>query len=226
MSIQVPVTGPVCSRKAWAHTSAILAALFLSPALASASAEQTPHPETSAISEPRLINKSKAGHTYAMPEDYLAVTVAPPVQKPNTDPLDSDLSIWVGEVEIEGRKTLWVELIDKHGEVIYNTEIHQNETHLLPDGRAIAVTVMHPKKQQTMQEGRIKKDQSRISINERFVVTQKEAFSPALDTQVNLLEVRPVPKQIHNSFMLRAGKNGELIWKATKDAITWLESDR
>lgn len=104
MSIQVPVTGPVCSRKAWTHTSALVAALFLSPALACASAEQTPQPEINSISEPRLINKSKAGHTYAMPEDYLAVTVAPPLKKPNTDPLESDLSIWVGEVEIEAAK--------------------------------------------------------------------------------------------------------------------------
>lgn len=110
--------------------------------------------------------------------------------------------------------------------MIYDTEIQQNETHLLPDGRAIAVTVMHPQQQPTTLKSRAKKDQSRISINERFVVTQKEAFSPALDTQVNLLEVRPVPKQIHNSFMLRAGQNGETIWKATKDAITWLESKR
>ncbi len=195
------------------------AASLITPAHAFA---ETPPATTSG---PQLIEKSEHGHTYAMPEDYLAVTVAPPSQTPYADPLQSDLSIWVGEVEIEGRHTLWVELIDVHGEVIYNSEVRQNETHLLPDGRAIIVTSMQP-------EGKSKpaprlpqaKDQARVPTDKRFVITQKQAFSPATNTQVKLLEVQPAPKEVHNSFMLRAGRNGEILWKATKDAVTWLET--
>ncbi|WP_109315970.1 hypothetical protein [Pseudovibrio ascidiaceicola] len=204
-----------------------LAACIAAPLVLAAPshAETPPASAPATTSGPQLIEKSDNGNTYAMPEDYLAVTVAPPSKTPYADPLESDLSIWVGEVEIEGRKTLWVELIDNHGEVIYNSEVQQNETHLLPDGRAIAVTVMQPATHnKALQSASLKKDQSRVPTDERFVVTRKEAFAPALDTQVKLLEVQPVPKEVHNSFMLRAGENGEILWKATKDAITWLES--
>ncbi|EEA96893.1 hypothetical protein [Pseudovibrio sp. JE062] len=207
--------------------SGLLAACLAAPLTLAAPvlAETPPATDPATPSGPQLIDKSADGNTYAMPEDYLAVTVAPPPKAPYADPLESDLSIWVGEVEIQGRKTLWVELIDQHGEVIYNSEVQQNETHLLPDGRAIAVTVMQPDSHsKAMQSAALKKDQSRVPTDERFVVTRKEAFAPALDTQVNLLEVQPVPEEVHNSFMLRAGENGEILWKATKDAISWLES--
>ncbi len=200
-----------------------IAVLF---ALAEPSHAETPPASAPAItSAPRLIGKSDSDSTYAMPEDYLAVTVAPPSGTPYADPLESDLSIWVGEVEIEGHKTLWVELIDTHGEVIYSSRVRQNETHLLPDGRAIAVTVMQPATHnEALKSASLKKDQSRAPSDERFVVTRKEASPPAHDMQINLLEVQPASKEVHNSFMLRAGENGEILWKATKDAITWLES--
>ena len=120
-------------------TAACMAALlaFASPSLA-----ETPPATDQGASEPKLIGKSEAGHTYAMPEDFIAVTVAPPVETPNADPLESELSIWVGAVEIQGRETLWVELIDEHGEVIYDSEVQPNETHLLPDGRMRVTTRM------------------------------------------------------------------------------------
>ncbi|KZL21800.1 hypothetical protein PsAD2_00221 [Pseudovibrio axinellae] len=205
----------------------LLAALTVLPlAMATPSLAETP-PATSAPETPgpRLIDKSSSGSTYAMPEDYLAVTLVPPSNTPYADPLKSDLSIWVGEVEIQGRKTLWVELIDSYGEVIYNSEVQPNETHLLPDGRAIAVTLMQPEShREALQRADLPKDQARVPTDERFVVTQKTAFSASMDTQVKLLEVQPVQKEVHNSFMFRAGDNGEILWKATKDAITWLES--
>lgn len=48
-------------------------------------------------------------------------------------------ALWVGEVEVEGRKTVWLELIDPYGEVVYDSEVRPNESHLLPDGRVITV---------------------------------------------------------------------------------------
>lgn len=48
-------------------------------------------------------------------------------------------SLWVGEVEVQGQKTVWLELIDSHGEVVYDSEVRPNESHLLPDGRVITV---------------------------------------------------------------------------------------
>lgn len=201
-------------------TAACMAALlaFASPSLAETSSATDP-----GATEPKLIGKSEAGHTYAMPEDFIAVTVAPPAETPNADPLDSDLSIWVGAVEIQGRETLWVELIDAHGEVIYDSEVQPNETHLLPDGRAIAVAIMTPDiHPQSTQSAQLSKNQSRVPISDRFVVTSKAAFTAAMDTQVTLLEVEPAPEEIQNSFMLKAGENGETIWNATKGAVSWL----
>ena len=48
-------------------------------------------------------------------------------------------SLWVGEVEVQGEKTVWLELIDAHGEVVYDSEVRPNESHLLPDGPVITV---------------------------------------------------------------------------------------
>ena len=81
--------------------------------------------------------------TYNLPDDNLAVTVASATPE-EADPLESELTIWVGEIEIQGRKTVWVELIDSYGEVIYDSEVGTNETHLLPDGRAIVVSSTDP----------------------------------------------------------------------------------
>ncbi len=81
--------------------------------LAAPSLAEIPPASDQGATEPTLIGKSEAGHTYAMPEDFIAVTVAPSAETPDADPLESDLSIWVGAVEIQGRETLWVELIDE-----------------------------------------------------------------------------------------------------------------
>lgn len=57
--------------------------------------------------------------TFVIPEDRLAVTLGTPQGSDE----DGSYAIWVGEVERNGRKIVWVELIDDHGEVIYDSEV-------------------------------------------------------------------------------------------------------
>lgn len=205
----------------------LTAALLLPTTMTQAAVAETPldNQRTTQSLGPRLVEKSPSGHTYSMPEDYLQVTVAPSAKTPQANPLDSDLSIWVGEVTLKNRNALWVELIDEHGEVVYNAEVQPNETHLLPDGRAIAITQVQPAKVPGLKPAATpRKDQSRLPGDSQFVVTQKEAFSPSGDRSIKLLEVQTAPKPSDNSFMIRAGENGELLWKATRDAAVWLRS--
>lgn len=226
MTDMTPMPRPRLTGCSVLQSALISAALLLPTSMPQvALAKAQPHDQQAASSSvPHLIEKSPAGHTYAMPEDFLRVTVAPPAKTPQANPLDSDLSIWVGEVTLRGRDTLWVELIDEHGEVVYNAEVQPNETHLLPDGRAIAITQVRPTKVPGLKPAATpRKDQSRLPGDTQFVVTQKKALSPRGDRSIKLLEVQTAPKPSDNSFMIRAGENGELLWKATKDAAAWLK---
>ena len=141
--------------------------------------------------------------TITLPEDRLAVTVASASQD-QADPLESELTIWVGEIELEGRKTIWVELIDSFGEVIYDSEVNTNETHLLPDGRAVVVRAMD---QDTVVAG---KDESRL-VNEGTLTVTRRVVNEGVDaTTIELIETGQQPSQKRGT-MLQVADFGELV---------------
>lgn len=143
--------------------------------------------------------------TITLPEDRLAVTVASATQD-QMDPLESELTIWVGEIELEGRKAVWVELIDSYGEVIYDSEVSTNETHLLPDGRAVVVRSMD---QDTVVAG---KDESRLVTEGTLMVTRRVVNEGADATTVELIETADEPVQKRGT-MLQVADFGEMIWQ-------------
>jgi len=145
--------------------------------------------------------------TFNLPEDDLTVTVASatPAQP---DPLESELTIWVGEVEIQGRKTIWVELIDTYGEVIYGSEVGDNETHLLPDGRAVVVRSIDPNLKVA------KADDSRLPIDGEMVVTRRVVDEGLASTSVEFIEVAEdmsVPDK-EKSGLLKVAEFGNTVW--------------
>jgi len=142
--------------------------------------------------------------TITLPEDRLAVTVASATED-QTDPLESELTIWVGEIELEGRKTVWVELIDSYGEVIYDSEVNTNETHLLPDGRAVVVRSMD---QDTVIAG---KDESRLATEGTLMVTRRVVNEGPEATTVELIETQEQPAK--RGTMLQVADFGQLVWE-------------
>ena len=169
------------------NTKAGTFALGLILALASgASAEQLPQ------------------ETITLPEDRLAVTVAS-ASVDQIDPLESELTIWVGEIELDGRNAVWVELIDSYGEVIYDSEVSTNETHLLPDGRAVVVRSMD---QETVIAG---KDESRLITEGALMVTRRVVNDGADATTVELIETDSEPAK--RGTMLQVADFGQSMWE-------------
>ena len=142
--------------------------------------------------------------TITLPEDRLAVTVAS-ASVDQMDPLESELTIWVGEIELEGRKTVWVELIDSYGEVIYDSEVATNETHLLPDGRAVVVSALMP---ETAIAG---KDESRLAAEGALTVTRRVINDGADATAVELIETGSEP--VKKGTMLEVAEFGQTVWE-------------
>lgn len=148
--------------------------------------------------------------TFLIPQDRLAVTLGTPQGADE----DSSYAIWVGEVERDGRKTVWVELIDDHGEVIYDSEVSQNETHLLPDGRAVVVRDMgDPDSGETRVA---KTDQSRVAPDARLVVTRRVVDDPNLQTTIEFIEETSRPEP---SAMMRIAAFGNAVWSAIVASI-------
>lgn len=141
--------------------------------------------------------------TITLPEDRLAVTVAS-ASVDQKDPLESELTIWVGEIELDGRNTVWVELIDSYGEVIYDSEVSQNETHLLPDGRAVVVRSMD---QETVVAG---KDESRLVTEGALMVTRRVVNEGTDATTVELIETENEP--VERGTMLQVADFGQSVW--------------
>ncbi|WP_421982905.1 hypothetical protein [Roseibium sp.] len=141
--------------------------------------------------------------TITLPEDRLAVTVASATVD-QKDPLESELTIWVGEIELDGKNTVWVELIDSYGEVIYDSEVSQNETHLLPDGRAVVVRSMD---QETVVAG---KDESRLVTEGALMVTRRVVNEGADATTVELIETENEP--VERGTMLQVADFGQSVW--------------
>jgi len=143
--------------------------------------------------------------TITLPEDRLAVTVASASQD-QLDPLESELTIWVGEIELDGRKTVWVELIDSYGEVIYDSEVSTNETHLLPDGRAVVVRAMD---QDTVVAG---KDESRLETESTLMVTRRVVNEGAEATTIELIETAD-EQPVKTGPMLQVAEFGNAVWQ-------------
>lgn len=143
--------------------------------------------------------------TFLLPQDRLSVTLG----TPQGEVEESSYAIWVGEVERQGRKTVWVELIDDHGEVVYDSEVAQNETHLLPDGRAVVVRAMlDPQEDQTRVA---KTDQSRVAPDARLVVTRRVVDDPELQTTIEFIEETP---RSEPTAMMRIAAFGDALWGA------------
>ncbi|MBD8889926.1 hypothetical protein IG616_00060 [Labrenzia suaedae] len=161
--------------------------------------------------------------TVVLDEDKLAVTVSA-ASESQTDPLDSEMTIWVGEVQIQGRNTVWVELIDSYGEVVYESEVGTNETHLLPDGRAVVVRDLHS------DTNVAKLDTSRVISDTPMLVTRRVVESPETSASVEFVEAAPAPKQDKHSPMLNIASVGQVIWAnivaffdaaATRIQVAW-----
>ncbi|OJJ11832.1 hypothetical protein [Roseibium sp.] len=162
--------------------------------------------------------------TITLPEDSLEVTVAS-ASLDQKDPLESELTIWVGEVNLNGRDVVWVELIDSYGEVIYDSEVSTNETHLLPDGRAVVVNALDP---QTMVA---EKDESRLVTEGALVVTRRVINDGGNAAAVELIETSDEP--VRKGTMLEIADFGQTVWERVvaffnaatsqvKVAWTWL----
>lgn len=138
---------------------------------------------------------------HVLPEDNLSVTLASLGAAPAAG---DDTSIWVGPVDIQGRKVIWVELIDAEGEVIYSSEVAQNETHLLPDGRAIVVSPLNAP------EGTLvaSKDESRVPPETGQMVTRRVVDDQDSKTAVELVQ----PPAQEPSILLQLAKAGETVW--------------
>lgn len=143
-----------------------------------------------------------AKETFTLPEDRLAVTVAS-AHLDQKHPLDSELSIWVGEVELDGRKTVWVELIDTYGEVIYDSEVRTNETHLLPDGRAVVVNALVP---DTVIAG---KNSARLASEGKLTVTRRVVDVGPNAAAVELIQTEDEP--VHKGTMLQIADFGQMV---------------
>ncbi len=121
------------------------------------------------------------------------------------DKTGSEFSIWVGEVELRGRKMIWVELIDRHGEVVYDSEIRPNETHLLPNGRAIVI------RDDSDDSNLIaKKITDRVIQEDHLIVTRRVVTGNDGKTTVEFIE-EDEPKKPDNPLVAFA-KAGEWMW--------------
>ncbi|EFO33843.1 conserved hypothetical protein [Roseibium sp. TrichSKD4] len=141
--------------------------------------------------------------TIALPHDDLSVTVA---AAPDTGkgPLDEDMSIWVGEIELNGRNVLWVELIDAYGEVIYDAEVRSNETHLLPDGRAIVV------RSNISKTSIVKLQTDRVPADQAAFISRQVVQVADTGTSVEFVET---PSEAEDgSLLLEAARFGESLW--------------
>ena len=162
-------------------------------------------------SEPAIASASATNET--LRSDRLAVTVAK-IAGANgiIGDAGSDMDIWVGEVEVKGRKTVWVELIDSYGEVIYDAEVAKNETHLLPDGRAIVVRAL-------AEDAPViaKANAERVETDARLVITRRVVDEGERSTSVEFLEENPRKEP---SAMVAVAQFGTLVWNVVAALFT------
>ena len=143
--------------------------------------------------------------------DRLAVTVARVAGHEGAAETTRDMDIWVGEVELKGRKTVWVELIDKYGEVVYDAEVKRNETHLLPDGRAIVVRALPDGTRVA------KADQQRVASDANLVVTRRVVEEDSEPTSVEFFEEKAhdsTKPADEDSALVAVARFGERVWQS------------
>lgn len=147
--------------------------------------------------------------TVFLEDDNLAVTVASATML-ESDPLDSEFNIWVGQIELSGRSAIWVELIDRYGEVIYDSEVGPNETHLLPDGRAIVVRSVDPRTRIA------KMDESRLPMDGATIVTRRVVEDETFGTtSVEFIETKPeaAAPETKQTPLMHLASFGAAVWQ-------------
>ena len=124
-------------------------------------------------------------------------------------------SLWVGEVEVEGHKTVWLELIDSHGEVVYDSEVRPNESHLLPDGRVITV---RPQVAQVA----VSKIEDRISGAHDLFLTRAVATVNGVPTDIEYGAPGPVARndQPGMPMLQRFALATERVWDLLAQSVT------
>ena len=189
-----------------ALAAGVLSAAFAAPAaaetdLSQALASVSDKTETSTIVD-GITNANGRG-------DRLAVTVARVAGHEDVSDATRDMDIWVGEVALKGRKAVWVELIDQYGEVVYDAEVRKNETHLLPDGRAIVVRALPDGTQIA------KVDNHRVASDANLVVTRRVVDKDNRPTSVEFFEEKTQDNTSHkdeNSALVALARFGERVW--------------
>lgn len=159
---------------------------------------------------------TRSEETVFIEDDNLAVTVAA-ASFEESDPLDSEFSIWVGQIDMNGRPTIWVELIDRYGEVIYDSEVGPNETHLLPDGRAIVVRSVDPATRVA------KLDEDRLALDGAMVVTRRVVEDENLGaTSVEFMEARPPAetKEPEPGVLMHLALFGTAVWQTVAALVS------
>ena len=150
--------------------------------------------------------------TERSPYEGMLVSVAATTQAIPA-PLDGELSIWVGEIETQdGRPALWVELIDTYGEVIYEAEIFPNETHLLPDGRAVVVRSDDPSTRV------LKTETARLESDLPRTVSRRVIQEGVNATSIEFLDTNDEAPQ--ESALLKAARFGESLWASVMSFFT------
>ncbi len=198
----------------------LLAAALVAPMLAGGLIASTAHAQ-SKIPRPLLNASAEGVETSTIVDgitnasgrgDRLAVTVAR-IAGHNGKPaaLSGDMDIWVGEVELHGRKTVWVELIDSYGEVIYDAEVKKNETHLLPDGRAIVVRALPDGTRYA------KADTDRIATDANLVVTRRVVNDEEQSATVEFFQENTTSgtkPDKEDTALVAVAKFSERVWSA------------
>lgn len=126
-------------------------------------------------------------------------------------------SLWVGEVEVQGQKTVWLELIDAHGEVVYDSEVRPNESHLLPDGRVITVRPQ-------VAEVAVNKVEDRISGAHDLFLTRAVATVNGVATDIEYGAPGPVAQNDQPMPMMpmlqRFALATERVWDIVSQSVT------
>lgn len=125
-------------------------------------------------------------------------------------------SLWVGEVEVQGQKTVWLELIDSHGEVVYDSEVRPNESHLLPDGRVITVRPQ-------VAEVAVSKVEDRIAGAHDLFLTRAVATVNGVKTDIEYGAPGPVARNdqpLQMPMLQRFALATERVWDIVSQSVS------
>lgn len=174
-------------------------------------------PAAPATHEIAALESDDAITNHTLRSDRLAVTVAKVANgrgvigagKPEMD-------IWVGEVDVKGRKAVWVELIDTYGEVIYDAEVIKNQTHLLPDGRAIVVKSLDDDATTAV----AKADNDRLDTDSQLVITRRVVEDGDESATVEFLQETSPQSQAKPGALVAVATFGDRVWAAVSSVFS------